>query len=98
MSKLIINTDGLIQNANTLAKRLQELQRLNSQLENLIHNIEGSWEGRASKAYVHMMQRYLNQGLQLERVLLEFINYAKSASERFQNSDKSAATKIYSSF
>lgn len=98
MSRIVIDIEGLAQNSNNIAKRTRELQDLNRQLETIIQSIESTWEGEASRAYVRMMQNYLKQGKQMEKVLQEFKNYADNASSRFSEKDRALANKIHNAF
>lgn len=98
MSKISINTDGLKQSSQSISKRQEELQALNSRLESVINAIANSWDGTASEAYIRMMQKYLKQGREMEKVLREFQKYADTALTKFDSKDKQSANKINSSF
>lgn len=94
MAKISINTSGLSQNAKDISKRIDELTRLNAQLENLINQISVKWEGEACKAYVAMMQNYLKQAEGMVSVLQEFKKYAESVLDKFDKTDKKSAGRV----
>lgn len=94
MSKIVINTEDLIKNAESIAKKRDELNALNKQLENLIMQMMAKWEGEACKTYINMMQKYLRQAKQMIKVLQEFQKYAENVSTKFSQLDKNSANKI----
>lgn len=85
-------------NSKAIEVKIQELNEMNQRLNSVITRIEDSWEGDASIAYVNMMQNYAKQAEEMVTVLNEFKSYVDSAVTKFENMDKSAASKLRNSF
>lgn len=98
MAKITINEEGLSRNAKVIAKKIDELNQLNSQLESLINQISLKWEGGACDAYVRMMKNYLAQAKSMVKILQEYKKYAESVSMKFSVLDKNAANRINGSW
>ena len=52
MAKIKVNVDTLRDNANQVTRQIQALESLNSRLDQLLNQIEGSWTGNASEQYL----------------------------------------------
>ena len=98
MAKIKIDSAKLQQNEQAINKKIQELTELNHRLKALIIRIQDSWEGDASKAYVSMMQNYVRQAEKMIKVLQELKSYVNSAIHKFEQTDKSSASKLRGSF
>lgn len=98
MAKIRINVDELLENGNSMDKKISELQSLLARLNTLIERIEASWDGDASAAYINTMRGYAKQAEAMIHVLTEFKSYVTGASSLFKNSDSDVASKIRNSF
>jgi WXG100 family type VII secretion target len=98
MSLIVINTDGLEQISKKLEKSINEIQQKNDALEDLINEMEGTWDGESSLMYVSMMRSSLKRMRKVETLLRTFKKYVDEVITRFGNSDKKSASKINSAF
>lgn len=88
----------LREKARELAGRAQELTALNNKLEALIGDINGSWEGNASTAWLNTMRAYQEKAVAMVEVLAEFQGYANQAADQFEEEDTEAAGIVRSAF
>ena len=58
MAKIKVNVDTLRDNANQVTRQIQALESLNSRLDQLLNQIEGSWTGNASEQYLETMRQH----------------------------------------
>lgn len=95
---ILIDQSVLRNCSKQIEAKIQELVELNSSLEALLVRIGDSWDGAASEAYIAMMQNYAKQAEDMIAVLREFKSYVDSAVTKFENTDKSCASRIRSVF
>ena len=93
-AKIKADIDALLQNKFDIEKRIIELQSLNSNLDNLLSDIEASWTGAASKQYITTMRQHKIKTEQMVVVLNEFKGYINQAATEFEQQDKEGASKI----
>lgn len=98
MANIKIDENMLRSNSSALQGKIQELSEMNQNLNALIARIGDSWDGAASDAYVNMMTNYAKQASEMVAVLNEFKSYVDAAVTKFENMDKSAASKLRGSF
>lgn len=94
MAKIRVDIDALCQNKADIEARILELQNLNSNLDALLSNIEGSWTGAASEKYIATMRQHKRKAEQMVNVLNEFKGYIEQAADRFEQKDKEGASRI----
>ncbi len=98
MAKIKVAITSLRENEKSLEKQLAALEQLNGRLESLLNQIESSWEGDSSAAYIQLMRRYGKQAAAMTQVLTEFKSYVKNAADTFERRDEQAAARINGSF
>ena len=94
MAKIKVNVDALRQNKTDIERRITELQNLNTSLDRLLSDIEGSWTGAASEKYIATMRQHKKKAEQMVNVLNQFKSYIEQAATRFEQKDKDGASKI----
>lgn len=94
MAVIKANVAALRQNANTIQKDISELNRLNAALNQLLANIESTWDGKASEQYIASMVKHKKKAEQMINVLQEFMNYIEKAARKLETMDKEGASKI----
>ena len=65
MAKIKVNVDTLRDNANQVTRQIQALESLNSRLDQLLNQIEGSWTGNASEQYLATMRQHKQKTLDI---------------------------------
>ena len=96
MARIKVDSSALRSKASEITSQTQQLQDLNSRLDQLIARIGDSWEGEASTAYINMMSRYAEQAKNMIAVMNEFRSYAQKAADEFDAQDKNGASRIRS--
>lgn len=98
MAHIKIDFDGLNQQASTIGSITQSYESLNGRMKSLTEQISSGWEGEASKSYVEMMQKYIDQSGKMVNILETFKNYAVSATNDFAEVDQACASLIRNAF
>ena len=98
MAHIKMDFDGLLQQSSTLGQLGQNYEGLNSRMRSLTEQISEGWEGEASRAYVEMMQKYIQQAGKMTGILQAFRGYANQATTDFQELDRTCAAAIRNSF
>lgn len=94
MAKIKADVAALLANKAEIDKKASELQSLNSNLNALLSDIEGSWDGEASDRYIDKMREHKKKAEQMVEVLQEFSSYIQEAATRFEQRDRESAAKI----
>lgn len=97
MAKIKVNVDTLRDNANQVTRQIQALESLNSRLDQLLNQIEGSWTGNASEQYLATMRQHKQKTQTMVKVLETFRDYMQRAAARFEGVDHDGATRIRNS-
>ncbi len=98
MALIEVNLEALESNSNQLKTKIDELQALNTRLENLIGRMESSWEGDASVTYINIMRSHMEKARKMMAVLQEYKNYVDKAKNEFTSVDSNSASRIRGSF
>lgn len=80
MAKIKVNVDTLRDNANQVTRQIQALESLNSRLDQLLNQIEGSWTGNASEQYLATMRQHKQKTQAMVKVLETFRDYMQRAA------------------
>ena len=97
MAKIKVNVDTLRDNANQVTRQIQALESLNSRLDQLLNQIEGSWTGNACEQYLATMRQHKQKTQAMVKVLETFRDYMQRAAARFEGVDHDGATRIRNS-
>ena len=93
-----IDYDGLTQQAATLKNLSAAYEALVGRKSNLSSQMTAGWEGNASKAFLELMEKYIQQGKSLKEILDLMQSYAGDAVNTFQSVDQECANMINNSF
>ena len=93
-----IDYDGLTQQAATLKNLSASYEALVGRMSNLSSQMTAGWEGNASKAFLELMEKYIQQGKSLKEILDLMQSYAGDAVNTFQSVDQECANMINNSF
>ena len=93
-----IDYDGLSQQSATLKNLSAAYESLCSRMNNLSNQMTAGWEGNASKAFLELMQKYVQQGKSLKEVIDLMQSYADDTVNTFESVDQECANMIRSSF
>ena len=94
MANIRVDIDGLRQNKKAIESRIADLKSLNSQLDALLADIEGSWTGEASTRYIETMRQHKQKAEEMVTVLNEFKSYIEQAASNFEAQDAEGASAI----
>ena len=94
MARIKVNIEGLQANISAINQKIAELQGYNANLNNLLNQIDSSWEGAASEAYASKMRGYHSKAVEMISVLEEFKRYMQDAVTRFEQQDRDGASDI----
>lgn len=98
MGRIRVDADMLRDYVGALNGRISEYEALTARMEALNENIQASWKGDAKTSFANMMATYISQAKQLQKILVQFRDYAQEAAEKFDNLDAECAQRIRSSF
>ena len=94
MAKIKMNLEELRKCGSSIESKKEMLKNLNERFQKLISDIQSSWEGEASLAYIAMLGNYLTSAAQMIEVLNEFKLYVDNATEHFDSLDEKSAQII----
>lgn len=94
MALVRIDTDGLQRNINSMHGYIRRLESLTIDMNKLLADISGSWEGKASEAYIGAMKDRLWKAQQMRGVLEAFVGYMETAKREIESLDDECASRI----
>lgn len=95
MSKITVDIQGLRENSDTLSNCVAEMENLYRRLNTLISQLDATWDGDASQAYISKLNRQANLVMDSAKITKEFSEYGKKTADKFEAID--AANKILES-
>lgn len=88
MSKIKVDIQGLRENASTLDGAVSEMDALYSRLNSLIAQLEATWDGAASEAYVDRLRKDARKVKDAAAITKEFARYGRKTAEKFEAIDR----------
>ena len=88
MAKINVDIQGLRDNAATLDGAVSEMEVIYNRLNSLIAQLEATWDGAASEAYINRLRRDANKVMDAASITKEFAKYGRRTAEKFEAIDR----------
>lgn len=98
MAQIKIDYDGLQQQSAAMRNCIQNYESLISRTNAVVSQIQDSWQGESSVAYVETVSKYIQQANLLTGILERIRSTSDIVTNRFSEVDNKCAQMINSSF
>lgn len=88
MSKINVDIQGLRENAMILDGTVSEMEAVYNRLTALIAQLEATWDGAASEAYVNRLRKDAKKVMEAVSITKEFAKYGRKTAEKFEAIDR----------
>ena len=92
MAKIDIDIETIRSSATTLEAKVNELKVMRFRLYKLIGNINDTWDGEASEAYIQKLEGYLVNIDNMVEIYMNYKKYLDDVAFRFDELDKLCST------
>lgn len=98
MAQIKIDYDGLQQQSAAMRNCIQNYESLISRTNAVVSQIQDSWQGESSVAYIETVSKYIQQANLLTGILERIRSTSDIVTNRFSEVDNKCAQMINSSF